>query len=204
MSAAEIALAPSPSLRTPRMGAVKILFIWIALTLVAFPIAGLLGWTISGHVDAVVPALVGGALTGAGVGFAQWLLLRRDLGVGPVWILATAGALATGLSVGAAVVGYETSAGSLAVMGAISGAAVGFAQGLLLRNRFSLWAEWMIAMPVLWAVAWVVTESAGINVSNQFTVFGASGAVVFGIMSGLLLMVGKRSQDDASPAPASS
>jgi hypothetical protein len=186
------------------MGAVKILFIWIALTLVAFPIAGLLGWTISGHVDAVVPALVGGALTGAGVGFAQWLLLRRDLGVGPVWILATAGALATGLSVGAAVVGYETSAGSLAVMGAISGAAVGFAQGLLLRNRFSLWAEWMIAMPVLWAVAWVVTESAGINVSNQFTVFGASGAVVFGIMSGFLLMVGKRSQDDASPAPASS
>jgi hypothetical protein len=176
------------------LGGAKIFFIWIGLTLLAFPIAGLLGWTISGHVDAVAPALLGGALTGAGVGLVQWLFLRRDLGVGPLWILATAVALALGLSIGAAVVGYETSTSSLAIMGAISGASVGLAQGLLLRNKFSLWAAWMIAMPVMWAVAWVVTEAAGIKVSNQFTVFGASGCIVFGSIAGLLMMAGKRTQ----------
>jgi hypothetical protein len=195
MGAAIAAITRSPSLRVPRMGSTKIFFVWIGLTLLAFPIFGLVGWTVSGHVDAVVPALIGGGLTGAGVGFVQWLFLRRDFGVSPVWILATGVALAAGLSVGAAVVDYETSAGSLAIMGAISGAPVGLVQGLLLRNRFSLWAAWMIAMPVMWAIAWVVTESAGIKVSNQFTVFGASGCVVFGIMAGLLMMTGRRTQD---------
>jgi len=179
----------------PRMSASKIVFGWIGVTLVAFPLAGLLGWAIGGHVDSVPPALIGGALTGAGVGFLQWLFLRRDLAVGPEWILATSGALAAGLTVGAAVVGYETSAGSLAIMGAISGAAVGVAQGILLRSKFSLWYVWMAAMPVMFALAWVVTETAGIDVANQFTVFGASGSVVFGILTGLLLMVGTRTQD---------
>ena len=77
-------------------------------------------------------------------------------------------------------------------MGAISGAAVGVAQGILLRNRFSLWHVWMVAMPVMYAIGWLVTESIGIDVANQFTVFGASGSIVFGILSGLLLMAGKR------------
>ena len=99
------------------------------------------------------------------------------------------------MSVGSAVVGYETTAGQLAIMGAFSGAAVGIVQGLLLRNRFSLWHAWMVAMPVMWALAWVVTEAAGIDVAKQFTVFGASGAAMFGLLSGLLLMAGRRTQD---------
>jgi hypothetical protein len=179
----------------PRMGAIKIVLSWIGVTLIAFPLAGYLGWGIGGHVDAVVPALVGGAITGAGIGFVQWFFLRRDLRMGLVWILATSVALAVGLSIGAAVVGYETTAGQLAIMGAISGAAVGIAQGVLLRNRFSLWHVWMVAMPALFALGWVVTESIGIDVANQFTVFGASGSVVFGLLSGLLLMAGKRIHD---------
>ena len=195
MSVAGSAVAITPPLNVPRMGAARIVFTWLGVALLGFPIAGYLGWIVSGHVDALVPALIGGALTGAGVGLVQWLMLRRDLGVGPVWIPATAVALAAGLGVGASVVGYETDVGSLATMGAISGAAVGLAQGLLLRTRFSLWAAWMIAMPVLWAGAWVVTESAGIDVANQFTVFGASGSIVFGILTGLIMMAGHRTRD---------
>jgi len=195
MSATAVARAVNPPLRIPRMSGIKIVFSWIGLTLLAFPLGGLLGWTVGGHVDGIVPALIGGALTGAGIGFAQWFLLRRDLGVGPEWILATGVALAAGLSVGAAVVGYETNTASLATMGAISGAAVGVAQGLLLRNRFSLWLVWMIAMPVMWTVGWVVTDAGGIKVSNQFTVFGAYGSVVFGALVGLIMMAGGRTQD---------
>ncbi|CAN5644574.1 hypothetical protein BH24ACT26_BH24ACT26_10760 [soil metagenome] len=77
----------------------------------------------------------------------------------------------------------------------ISGAAVGIAHGALLRNKFSLWHVWMVSMPALFALGWVVTEAAGIDVANQFTVFGASGSVVFGILSGLLLVAGKRIHD---------
>jgi hypothetical protein len=186
------AVATRRPLFMPRMGGVKIVFSWIGVTLVAFPLAGLLGWAIGGHVDAVMPALIGGAITGAGIGLVQWVFLRRDLRMGPIWILATSAALAVGLSIGAAVVGYETTASQLAIMGAFSGAAVGIAQGVLLRKSFSLWHVWMVAMPALFALGWVVTEAWGIDVANQFTVFGASGSVVFGILSGVLLMAGKR------------
>jgi hypothetical protein len=180
------------------MSGAKIVFSWIGLALVAFPLAGYAGWGISGHVDGVGPALIGGAITGAGIGLVQWPFLRRDLNLSPAWILATGVALAAGLSVGAAVVGYETTPSQLAIMGAISGAAVGIAQGILLRNRFSLWHVWMVAMPVMYAIGWLVTESIGIDVANQFTVFGASGSIVFGILSGLLLMAGKRIDDRAA------
>jgi hypothetical protein len=180
----------------PRMSKPKLVLSWIGLALAAFPIAGYAGWGVSGHIDAVGPALIGGAITGAGIGLFQWLFLRKDLGMSAVpWIAATSVALAGGLAIGAAVVGYETTAGQLAIMGAISGAAVGIAQGILLRNRFSLWHVWMVAMPVMYAIGWLVTESFGIDVANQFTVFGASGSIVFGILSGLLLMAGKRIED---------
>jgi hypothetical protein len=174
----------------PRLSPIKIVLSWMGVTLVAFPLAGYLGWGIAGHVDSVGPALIGGALTGAGVGLAQWVFLRTDLAVGPVWILATSVALAAGLSIGAAVVGYDTTAGELAIMGSISGAAVGLAQGMLLRRRFSLWFAWIVAMPALFALRWFVTETAGIDVGKQFTVFGASGCIAFGLLSGLILMAG--------------
>jgi hypothetical protein len=189
------AVAVRKSLTMPRMSRAKIVFSWIGLALVAFPLAGYAGWGIGGHVDGVGPALIGGAITGAGIGFVQWLFLRRDLNIGPVWILATSVALAAGLGIGTAVVGYETTPSQLAIMGAISGAAVGIAQGILLRSSFSLWHVWMVAMPVMYAIGWIVTESVGIDVANQFTVFGASGSVVFGVLSGLLMMAGKRTHD---------
>lgn len=171
------AVAPRISASTDRMSSVKLVFSWIGVSLLAFPLGGLIGWGIGGHVDGVGPALIGGALTGAGIGFAQWFLLRRDLGVSSIWIAATGVALAVGLAIGAAVVGYETDAGSLAIMGAISGVAVGIVQGPLLRGKFSLWVVWMLAMPAMWSLGWLVTEAGGIKVSNQFTVFGAYGSI---------------------------
>jgi hypothetical protein len=189
------AVAVRKSFTMPRMSGAKIVFSWIGLALVAFPLAGYAGWGIGGHVDGVGPALIGGAITGAGIGLVQWLFLRRDLDVGPAWIVATGVALAAGLGIGAAVVGYETTPSQLAIMGAISGAAVGIAQGFLLRDKFSLWHVWMLSMPVMYAIGWVVTEAIGIDVANQFTVFGASGSVIFGLLSGLLMMVGKRIDD---------
>jgi hypothetical protein len=42
-------------------------------------------------------------------------------------------------------------------------------------------------LPALWALGWTATTLGGISVDEQFTVFGAYGAVTFSALSGLLL-----------------
>jgi hypothetical protein len=50
------------------------------------------------------------------------------------------------------------------------------------------WA-WAAALPLLWALGWTVTTLAIVTVDEQFTVFGATGAVTFCALSGLLLYI---------------
>ena len=155
----------------------------------AFPVAGYIGWKVGGRVDAVDAALVGGALTGAGLGAVQWWAAKGALGRPAAWIGASAAGYALGLAAGAALVGYDTDLGSLALMGLVSGAFLGAAQGLVLAREGNtrLGAAWGAAMPVLFALAWVATTAIGVSVENQFTVFGAAGAILFMLLSGLLL-----------------
>jgi hypothetical protein len=161
---------------------------WVAVA-VAFPISGLIGWTVGGRVDAVDAALVGGALTGAGLGAVQWWAAKGALGRAAAWIGTSAVGYAGGLAAGAALVGYDTDLGALAVMGLVSGAVLGAAQGvaLMMQGRNRLAVAWAAAMPALFAVGWSATTLGGIDVDKQFTVYGAYGAVVFTLLSGLLL-----------------
>jgi hypothetical protein len=161
---------------------------WVAVA-AAFPVAGLIGWKIGGPVDAVDAALVGGGLTGAGLGAVQWWAGKGALGRPAAWIGSSTVGYAAGLVGGAAVVGYETDIGALAVMGLISGGALGVAQGLVLARQGDkrLAAAWGAAMPALFALSWCATTAIGVSVDDQFTVFGAAGAVVFMLLSGLLL-----------------
>ena len=155
----------------------------------AFPVAGLIGWKIGGRVDAVDAALVGGALTGGGLAAVQWWAANGALGRAGAWIGSSAVGYAVGLAAGAALVGYDTDLGALAVMGLVSGAALGAAQGLVLarQGRRSLALPWALAMPVLFALGWSVASVTGIGVDDQFTVFGAGGALLFTLLSGLLV-----------------
>ena len=157
---------------------------WVAVWL-AFPVAGYIGWTVGGRVDGVGAALVGGALTGAGIGAVQWWAADGALGRPAGWIVASA----VGLTAGAASVGYETDRGSLALMGLVSGAALGAAQGFVLAHEGprGLALPWALAMPVLFTLGWSVASVTGIGVDDQFTVFGAGGALLFMLLSGLLL-----------------
>jgi hypothetical protein len=161
---------------------------WVAVA-VAFPIAGLIGWTLGGRVDGVDAALAGGALTGAGLGAAQWWAAKGALGRAAAWIGSSTAGYAAGLAAGAALVGYGTDLGDLAAMGAVSGLVLGAAQGMALaaQGRKRLAVAWATAMPVLLALGWSVTTAGGVSVEDQFTVFGAYGAVVFTLLSGLLL-----------------
>jgi len=42
-------------------------------------------------------------------------------------------------------------------------------------------------MPLLWALGWTATTVGGIDVDQQFAVFGAYGAIAFMALSGVLL-----------------
>jgi hypothetical protein len=74
-------------------------------------------------------------------------------------------------------------------MGLLTGAALGAAQGLVLARGGSrrLAGPWGVAMPLLFALGWSVASVTGIGVDDQFTVFGAGGALLFMLLSGLLL-----------------
>jgi hypothetical protein len=85
------------------------------------------------------------------------------------------------------VVGYGTSVGELALMGAITGLPLGAAQAFLLQGRVAYPWVWAAAVPLLWALGWTVTAAAGIDVDRQYAVFGAFGAITFMALSGVLL-----------------
>jgi hypothetical protein len=157
---------------------------WL-LTALAFPPAGLLAHLVAGRVDSVQAAVLNGVIAGSGIGAAQWALLRHR-GVSPTWIPATAVGLGAGLAVGAALVNYRTDITSLAVMGAMCGLAVGIAQGATLGDAKRT-LGWCAATAALWALGWTVTTAGGIDVSQQWAVFGLYGCVTLAFLQSIIL-----------------
>jgi hypothetical protein len=162
---------------------------WPVAILVSFPIGGYLADLVVDGVDSVGAALVGGLIAGITIGAAEWWALRRW--VSWLWIAATSLGMATGLTAGAALVDYETGRGDLLVVGAVTGLGVGVLQALVLaRHRTSGAWWWAVANPPAWAVGWLVSSYViSANIDERFTNFGASGAVVFGLLTWLLLAV---------------
>jgi hypothetical protein len=169
-------------------------------TFFGFPLGGYAASLIVGPVDGIAAALAGGAITGVALGAVQ------SWGMGPAgpaarrWIAATSIGFTAGLGIGAAVVDYGTSAGDLMTQGAICGVAVGAAQAFVLRERLGAIAyAWAPALAALWAAGWAITNAAGIDVDEQFTVFGSSGAlVVTAVTSVLPVLLANRSERSAS------
>jgi hypothetical protein len=159
---------------------------WPLAILVGFPIGGLAANIIVGKIDSVGAALIGGLIAGAIIGGAQWLALR-PLNPGH-WLVATSVGMAAGLTAGAALVDYGISRGDLALMGAVTGLAVGGLQAILLARRGSGALWWVLVNPPAWALAWLVTTFViTANVKEHFAVFGASGALVFALLTWLVL-----------------
>jgi hypothetical protein len=98
---------------------------------------------------------------------------------------ATTVGMAAGLAVGAALVDYGISRGDLLLMGAVTGLGVGVLQALVLaRHGISNAFWWAVANPPALALGWFVTSYVITrNVDERFTNFGASGAVVFGLLT---------------------
>lgn len=165
------------------------LWAWPVAILLGFPIGGLLADLAVDGVDSVGAALVGGLIAGVVTGAAEWFALKQWISW--LWIPATGVGMAVGLTAGAAIVDYGISRGDIVLMGAVTGLGVGLLQMLILTRHgvpAAFW--WAIANPPAWALGWLITTYViSSNVKEQFTNFGAGGALVFGLLTWLLLAV---------------
>lgn len=165
------------------------LWVWPVAILLGFPIGGYAADLAMDGVDSVTAALVEGFIAGVILGAAEWFALRRW--VSWLWIPATCVGLAVGLAAGAALVDYGIGRGELALMGAVTGLVVGLLQAVVLvhaRHSRSDAALWAVATSAAWALGWFVTSYViARNIGERFPVFGASGAIVFGLLTWLLL-----------------
>ncbi len=161
--------------------------LWPVAILVGFPIGGLIADLIVDGVDSVGAALAAGLIAGAIIGAAEWFALRKW--VSWLWIPATSVGMAAGLAAGAALVDYGIERGDLLLMGAVTGLGVGVLQALVFaRHRITDAYWWAVANPPAWALGWLVTSYVITrNVDERFPNFGLSGALVFALLTWLLL-----------------
>ncbi len=165
------------------------MWLWPVAILVGFPIGGFIADLVVDGVDSVGAALAGGLIVGAIIGAAEWFALRQR--VSWLWILATSAGMAVGLVAGAALVDYGIDRGDLVLMGGVTGVGVGVMQALVLaRDRIPGAFWWALGNPPAWALGWYVSSYViSRNIDERFPIFGASGALVFGLLTWLLLAV---------------
>ena len=167
------------------------LWLWPIAILLGFPIGGLIADLTMDGVDSPGSALVEGLIAGVIVGAAEWFALRRW--VSWLWIPATGVGIAVGLTAGAALVDYGIGRGDLALMGAVTGLGVGVFQALVLMqagHSISNAVLWAVANPPAWALGWFISSYViARNIGERYPIFGASGCVVFGLLTWLLLAV---------------
>jgi hypothetical protein len=184
--------APSRALQTQKgdwRSTARRMWLWPVAILLSLPIGGYIADLVINGVDSVGTALAGGLIAGAVMGAAGWFVLRKQ--VSWLWIPATTVGMAVGLAAGAALVDYGIGRGDLMLMGAVTGLGVGALQALVLaRHQIPNAFWWAVVNPPAWALGWLVTSYViTANVKEQFAVFGGSGAIVFGLLTWLLLAV---------------
>jgi hypothetical protein len=159
------------------------MWLWPVAILVSLPIGGYFADLVVDGVDSVGAALAAGFIVGAVIGATEWFALRQW--VSWLWIPATTVGMAVAL------VDYGIDRGDLALMGAVNGVAVGVMQALVLaRHRIPGAFWWAAANPPAWALGWFVSSYViSRNIDERFPIFGASGALVFGLLTWLLLAV---------------
>ena len=164
---------------------------WLG-TFVGFPLAGVAARAVSGNIDALGAAAIGGLVGGVVLGAVQAVIGGIEAAGRLRWIGATAAGLAVGLTVGASAIGYHTDTASLVAMGAICGAAVGVTQALSVPMRRVDRVLWAVATPVLWAGGWLITSQVIVDADRQHAVFGASGALAVSALAGVLYALRQR------------
>ncbi len=177
---------------TPTTDSLRVALRWV-VSFVGFPLGGLAAMLLVGPVDSPLAAAAGGLVTGAVLGTAQAVALRADRRTSAAWVGATALGLAAGLTLGSGLVDFGTGLSDLALQGAVSGACVGLAQLVVIRRVGRLAAAWPAYLAGAWALGWTITTTVGVQVEDQFTVFGAAGAVTVAALTSVLPILLSRS-----------
>jgi len=184
----EISTTVAPAVTTHRPWP-RVALRWM-ISFLGFPLGGYLAFVLIGPVESFGAALGGGLLTGAVLGAVQVWSMGAASPRPTAWIAATGLGLMAGLGLGSWLVDYQSDIGSLMVQGLVSGALVGAAQAAVLLPRLgAIVLLWPVALGGIWAAGWAVTTSAGIQVEEQFTVFGSSGALVVALLTAVLPVV---------------
>lgn len=160
---------------------------WLGACISRVPLGGLAAMGVARATTGVPQALLGGAATGAVIGTTQWLVLRRQWPIDRWRIAATALGMSLGLGLSVGLLGINTSDNSLPLRGLITGLAIGIAQYVVLRRVSSHAPLWIITVALGWALGWIITRAAGIDLSPNFSVFGSTGAWGFQLLTGLAL-----------------
>jgi hypothetical protein len=197
---------PTMETQAGLVATVRRMWLWPVSILVGFPIGGYVADLAVDGVDSVGAALAAGLIAGTIIGAAEWFALRRW--VSWLWIPATTAGMAVGLAAGAAWVDYGIERGDLALMGAVTGLGVGVMQAIVLaRHQVPGAFWWAIANPPGWALGWFVSSYViARNIAERFPIFGASGALVFGLLTWLVLAILFRDnplEGERTPSPAS-
>jgi len=147
----------------------------------------------------VTPILTG--IVGAVLGTSQWVLLRRRLATARWWIPASAAGLGLGLAAGVVLVeqagraltggqinvrmlSVPARAGNMAVVGLVSGLALGAAQWLVLRRQSRIARRWLWGSTLAFPVAFFVSSLLADLVFGGLT--APPGFVAFVLAAGLL------------------
>ena len=187
---------PAPAATAP--GPIRTAARWM-VTFVGFPLGGLTTDLLLGPVDSPVSALLGGLVTGGILGAVQAWGFGRNRPSPARWIAATAVGLMIGLVAATWIVNFGTGVADLAVQGAVCGAAVGTLQAVVLRPLLGRGAfAWPVALSAVWAAGWTITAAAGVQVDQQFAVFGSSGAIVATALTAVLPILINRGKGASS------
>jgi hypothetical protein len=168
-----------------------------------FPIGGAVATPLVGPLESVGAALIAGAIAGGVIGAAQWLVLRRRIPLSALWVPATAGGMALGMALGQVLLGHDTSLQPLLLRALVVGAAIGAAQAVLLRGALPIATMWAAVVTLGWPLAWAVSVAIGLDLTWNWAVFGASGALIFQLVTGLtLFLLLRRNAPVLVPVPA--
>ena len=158
---------------------------WL-LTALAFPPSGLIAHLVAGRVDSVPAAVLNGVIAGAGIGAAQWALLRHR---GVSLDLDRRHRRRLGRRARrrrrARLLPRPTSRRWRSWARCRDSASASPKARRSRNAKRTL--GWIAANAALWALGWTVTTAGGIDVSQQWAVFGAYGCLTLAFLQSTII-----------------
>lgn len=160
--------------------------IWV-MSFIAFPIGRIAASYPIKKIRNTIDAVIAGLIAGLIIGLVQLLVLSTEVALDFSWVLATAGGLAIGLAITMLLVQIAHKKLHLSIKGLVPGLIIGFYQWLILQNFTPLAGWWIPTVAFSWTIGMMVSKIVGSDMSKRWPLFGASGGLVYTIMTGLVL-----------------